>query len=76
MNPTPSAERLLDDPERASRGGWAFDASQGFEDPVFQAKDLREVYDRSAGDSDMSSDGIIVHGGAADRKVYYLYIYI
>ena len=45
----PSVERLLDDPERASRGGWAFDASQGFADPVFQAKDLREVYDRSAG---------------------------
>ncbi|CAL1132379.1 unnamed protein product [Cladocopium goreaui] len=43
--------RLLDDPERASRGGWAFDASQGFADPVFQAKDLREVYDRSAGGS-------------------------
>ena len=47
--PHPTVERLLDDPERASRGGWAFDASQGFADPVFQAKDLREVYDRSAG---------------------------
>lgn len=43
--------QLLDDPERASRGGWAFDAAQGFADPVFQAKDLREVYDRSAGGS-------------------------
>ena len=42
---------LLDDPERASRGGWAFDPSRGFQDPVFQAKDLREVYDRSAGGS-------------------------
>ncbi|CAK8992597.1 unnamed protein product [Durusdinium trenchii] len=43
--------QLLDDPERASRGGWAFDSSRGFEDPVFQAKDLREVYDRAAGGS-------------------------
>eukprot|EP00438_Fugacium_kawagutii_P012095 Skav209444 [mRNA] locus=scaffold2199:69821:87658:- [translate_table: standard] len=42
-------ERLLDDPEKASRGGWAFDASEGFADPVFDAKDLREVYDRAAG---------------------------
>ena len=46
--------RLLDDPERASRGGWAFDPDQGFKDPVFGAQDLREIYDRTAGDS--SSD--------------------
>ena len=41
--------RLLDDPEKASRGGWAFDPSEGFPDPVLQAKDLREVYDRTTG---------------------------
>lgn len=33
---------LLDDAERASRGGWVFDASTGL-DPVFNAKDLRCV---------------------------------
>ncbi|CAJ1363645.1 unnamed protein product [Effrenium voratum] len=41
--------QLLDDPERASRGGWAFDPDQGFKDPVFGAQDLREIYDRTAG---------------------------
>eukprot|EP00913_Durusdinium_trenchii_P032157 g30111.t1 len=39
-------DQLVDD-----GGGWAFDSSRGFEDPVFQAKDLREVYDRAAGGS-------------------------
>lgn len=33
---------LLDDAERASRGGWIFDPSTG-SDPVFGAKDLRCV---------------------------------
>lgn len=37
--------RLLDEPERASRGGWAFDPDRGVCDPVFGAADLREVYD-------------------------------
>ncbi|CAE7327190.1 THO2 [Symbiodinium pilosum] len=40
---------LVDNPERASRGGWAFDPAQGAVDPVFGAADLREVYDRAAG---------------------------
>jgi len=40
---------LLDDPQRASRGGWAFDPSRGFQDPVFNAADLREVYDKGCG---------------------------
>lgn len=33
--------KALDDPEKASRGGWIFDGT----DPVFGCKDLREVYD-------------------------------
>ena len=33
--------RATDDPERASRGGWVFDTPE----PVFGARDLREVYD-------------------------------
>lgn len=37
---------LTDDAERASRGGWIFDPSTGF-DPVYGAADLREVYDAS-----------------------------
>ena len=41
--------KLVDNPERASRGGWAFDPGQGAMDPVFGAADLREVYDRAAG---------------------------
>lgn len=40
--------RLLDEPERASRGGWAFNPEKGVRDPVFNAADLREVYDKSA----------------------------
>jgi putative glutathione S-transferase len=36
--------RAADDPERASRGGWVFDAPE----PVFGANDLREVYDAAA----------------------------
>eukprot|EP00929_Paragymnodinium_shiwhaense_P075224 TRINITY_DN38453_c0_g2_i1.p1 TRINITY_DN38453_c0_g2~~TRINITY_DN38453_c0_g2_i1.p1 ORF type:complete len:472 (-),score=72.87 TRINITY_DN38453_c0_g2_i1:8-1423(-) len=46
---------LLDQPERASRGGWAFDASKGSSDPIFQAADLREVYDKCAAPSGASS---------------------
>lgn len=47
----------IDDPERASRGGWAFDtmgkggggeAGAPFADPVFGCRDLREVYDLCA----------------------------
>ena len=34
---------LLDDAERASRGGWVFDAATGV-DPVFSAKDLRYMH--------------------------------
>ncbi|CAE8622042.1 unnamed protein product, partial [Polarella glacialis] len=41
--------QMLDEPERASRGGWAFDPARGVSDPVFDAADLREVYDRAAG---------------------------
>ncbi|CAE7217889.1 gto2 [Symbiodinium sp. KB8] len=41
--------KLVDNAERASRGGWAFDPQQGAADPVFGAADLREVYDRAAG---------------------------
>jgi len=37
---------LLDDPTKASRGGWAF--SDSAKDPVFGGKDLREVYDACA----------------------------
>jgi putative glutathione S-transferase len=35
--------QMTDDAERASRGGWVFETSRP--DPVFRAKDLREVYD-------------------------------
>jgi putative glutathione S-transferase len=35
--------RLADDPERASRGGWYFDATNP--DPLCGAKDLKAVYD-------------------------------
>lgn len=38
---------LTDDAERASRGGWVFDAAAP--DPVFGAADLREVYDALSG---------------------------
>ncbi|KAK9916212.1 hypothetical protein WJX75_000127 [Coccomyxa subellipsoidea] len=34
----------VDDPERASRGGWVFDQPE----PVFNASDLREVYDAAS----------------------------
>ena len=37
-----SYTRLADDPERASRGGWCFDATDP--DPLLGASDLREVY--------------------------------
>lgn len=37
--------RCLDDPERASRGGWYFDTPE----PFFGARDLREVYDAVSG---------------------------
>lgn len=36
---------LIDDATRASRGGWIL--SSASEDPVFAAKDLREVYDEA-----------------------------
>lgn len=36
----------IDDPEKASRGGWAFEAGDDkHRDPVFGLNDLREVYD-------------------------------
>lgn len=38
-----SFTRLADDPERASRGGWCFDASDP--DPLCGAADLKAVYD-------------------------------
>lgn len=38
-----SFSRAVDDPERASRGGWVFDEPGG--DPVFGRRDLRQVYD-------------------------------
>lgn len=40
-----SVTKLVDDAERASRGGWCFDSAVGSIDPLFNAKDLREVYD-------------------------------
>jgi len=40
---------LADDPQRASRGGWAFNPAKGIVDPVFDAADLREVYDKASG---------------------------
>ncbi|KAH7618740.1 hypothetical protein Ndes2526B_g05660 [Nannochloris sp. 'desiccata'] len=39
--------RAIDDPERASRGGWVFNSPE----PAFQARDLREVYDACTADS-------------------------
>ena len=38
--------KMTDDAERASRGGWVFESDRP--DPVFRARDLREVYDRRA----------------------------
>ncbi|CAM9571059.1 unnamed protein product [Chrysoparadoxa australica] len=38
-----SLSYMSDDPERASRGGWAF--TDDFIDPVFGCSDLREVYE-------------------------------
>ncbi len=38
---------LADDAERASRGGWIL--AEGARDPLFGARDLREVYDGAAG---------------------------
>ena len=40
LNPFITFTWLLDDAERASRGGWVFDAATGV-DPVFGAADLR-----------------------------------
>lgn len=42
-----STVQCIDDPERASRGGWVFNSPE----PVFGAKDLREVYDSCSGPS-------------------------
>ncbi|CAM9465537.1 unnamed protein product [Discosporangium mesarthrocarpum] len=39
-----SFSSMEDDPERASRGGWAFTAKKP--DPVFGCNDLREVYEK------------------------------
>jgi glutathionyl-hydroquinone reductase len=36
--------RLVDDPEKATRGGWVFSSKDP--DPVHQCADLRELYDR------------------------------
>jgi len=36
---------LIDDPTKASRGGWAFGDSPDRKDPVFGVRDLREVYE-------------------------------
>lgn len=38
--------KLVDDAERASRGGWIVESGR---DPLFGAKDLREIYDSAAG---------------------------
>jgi len=39
--------QLVDDPERASRGGWVFDDGdrKEYADPLFGCRDLRELYD-------------------------------
>uniref|UniRef100_A0A7S1JF65 GST C-terminal domain-containing protein n=1 Tax=Eutreptiella gymnastica TaxID=73025 RepID=A0A7S1JF65_9EUGL len=39
-----SSSLLLDDPMKASRGGWAF--SEDRPDPIYGAQDLRQVYDQ------------------------------
>ena len=39
LTPGISYSWLVDDPERASRGGWVFDGSRG--DPLFGCSDLR-----------------------------------
>ena len=41
--------KMTDDAERASRGGWVFESDRP--DPVFGARDLREVYDLQSGKS-------------------------
>ena len=43
--------KMTDDAERASRGGWVFESDRP--DPVFGARDLREVYDLQSGKSYM-----------------------
>ena len=45
-----SSTRLADDPARASRGGWCFDASDP--DPLCAASDLREVYNHCTAGGD------------------------
>uniref|UniRef100_A0A7S1BTY9 GST C-terminal domain-containing protein n=1 Tax=Corethron hystrix TaxID=216773 RepID=A0A7S1BTY9_9STRA len=37
---------LVDDPVRASRGGWVFDKKPGYSDPIFASNDLRQLYER------------------------------
>ena len=37
--------QLVDDPLKASRGGWVFDGSRG-KDPIFNSRDLFELYNR------------------------------
>jgi putative glutathione S-transferase len=39
--------KAIDDPERASRGGWVFNSPE----PAFGARDLREVYDACTADT-------------------------
>uniref|UniRef100_A0A7S0WJ40 GST C-terminal domain-containing protein n=1 Tax=Chlamydomonas leiostraca TaxID=1034604 RepID=A0A7S0WJ40_9CHLO len=39
---------LVDDPTRARRGGWVFDAGKGVVDPVWGAQDLWQVYDTAS----------------------------
>uniref|UniRef100_A0A6V1QE16 GST C-terminal domain-containing protein n=1 Tax=Heterosigma akashiwo TaxID=2829 RepID=A0A6V1QE16_HETAK len=45
LGPWVSSSYLVDDPERASRGGWAFDRAGPRRDPAFGRADLRELYD-------------------------------
>eukprot|EP00471_Norrisiella_sphaerica_P003741 CAMPEP_0184490604 /NCGR_PEP_ID=MMETSP0113_2-20130426/18289_1 /TAXON_ID=91329 /ORGANISM="Norrisiella sphaerica, Strain BC52" /LENGTH=420 /DNA_ID=CAMNT_0026874555 /DNA_START=101 /DNA_END=1363 /DNA_ORIENTATION=- len=41
---------LIDDPTKASRGGWVFGESLEMRDPVFNSYDLRELYERCSPD--------------------------
>mmetsp|Transcript_55092 Transcript_55092/g.165041 ORF Transcript_55092/g.165041 Transcript_55092/m.165041 type:complete len:285 (-) Transcript_55092:408-1262(-) len=49
--------RLVDDPTKASRGGWIFGPSPSQRDPLFGCADLRELYDRLSVAVDSSSSG-------------------
>ena len=52
--------QMTDDAERASRGGWVFESAAP--DPVFGARDLREVYDGVSGGA---------YGGGARRLCWW-----